>query len=134
LDYVKLMPADYYNSEVSSRKQESSIIGRLKNTPVKKFRSRLILTVNVQINVNETGRMCTDLTLVLTLVTAVDALDLKAPVVRILKFHGVPRVAGVRLLPHRQQVHLLAVVLSSYPGHLRTNQWSTSYVCIREKT
>lgn len=60
-----------------------------------------ILTINVQINVNKLGRMRADLALVLALVTAVDALDLKTPVIWVLELAGVPRVAGVRMLSHR---------------------------------
>lgn len=61
---------------------------------------------------DEFRRMRTDLTLVLALVAAIDKLDLKTPIVRILELDGVPGIAGVSVLSHRQQVHLLPVVLT----------------------
>lgn len=68
---------------------------------------------------NELWWMGTDLTLVLALVTAINTLDTQTPVVRILKFDGISRIACVRLLAHGQQSHLLAALLSSQPGHLK---------------
>lgn len=68
---------------------------------------------------NEFRWMGADLTLVLALVAAVNALDTQTPVVRVLKLDGVPRIARIRVLTHRQQIHLAATLLPPYPGHLR---------------
>lgn len=78
--------------------------------------------------------MGADLTLVLALVAAVNALDTQTPVVRILKFDGVPRVARVRVLAHRQQIHLLATLLPSNPGHLRKTIHLKSALSLRSRT
>jgi len=69
---------------------------------------------------NKLWWMGADLTLVLALVAAVNTLDTQTPIVRVLKFDGVSRIARVRLLAHCQQSHLLATLLSSQPGYLRT--------------
>lgn len=69
---------------------------------------------------NEFWWMGADLTLVLAFVAAVNTFDTQTPIVRVLKFDGVSRIARVRLLAHCQQTHLLAALLSSQPGYLRT--------------
>lgn len=68
---------------------------------------------------NELGRVGANLTLVLALVATVNALDTQTPVIRILKLDGVSRIAGICVLTYRQQIHLLATLLPSNPGHLR---------------
>lgn len=68
---------------------------------------------------NELWWMGADLTLVLALVTAINTLDTQTPVIRILKFDSISRIARVRLLAHCKQSHLLATLLSSQPGYLK---------------
>lgn len=62
--------------------------------------------------------MGADLTLVQALVAAVNTLDTQTPVVWVLKFDGIPRIARIRLVAYCQQTHLLATLLPSHPGYL----------------
>lgn len=63
--------------------------------------------------------MRADLTFVLALVTAINTLDTQTPVIRVLKFDGISRIARIRLLAYCQQSHFFTTLLSSQPGYLR---------------
>lgn len=75
-------------------------------------------TFDVEVHSDESGRVGGYLALVSALVPFVDELDLKAPVVGILEFHRVARVASVGVQTHRQQLQLLAGP-PTHPRHLQ---------------
>lgn len=79
---------------------------------------RRIRTFDVEVHSDESGRVGGNLALVSALVSFVDELDLKAPVVGILEFHRVARVTGVGVQSHRQQLQFLAGP-PTHPRHLQ---------------
>jgi hypothetical protein len=77
-----------------------------------------LCTFDVEVHSDESGRVGGYLALVSALVPFVDKLDLKAPVVGILEFHRVARVASVGVQTYRQQLQLLAGP-TTHPRHLQ---------------
>jgi hypothetical protein len=77
---------------------------------------KLLLTVDVQMNLNDLGWVRGNLTFVRAFVPLVREFDLESPVVWVLELNGVAAVPTVGMQPHGKQ---LQVILSVFPPHPR---------------
>jgi hypothetical protein len=78
----------------------------------------MMLTVDVQMDLNDLWRVRRNLAFICALVSLVRELDLKSPVVRVLELHGVATVSTVGMQPHSEQLQVVLPVLPPHPRYL----------------
>lgn len=75
----------------------------------------MLLTVDVQMYLDDFRWVCGNLTFVSALVPLVCEFDLQPPVVRVLELDSVTTVPTVCVQPHGQQLQVILPMLSPHP-------------------